>query len=553
MSADGMLMADKLIRSLTEKGTILSTSIRMAKLTTNKERVDLAYDLLAENLLLPHLSVDVKSDVKSQEFREKGNEMFKEKKFREAHEFYTKSLVYANSNIELSLAFANRSAVLFHKKLYVECLHDIKMALQYDYPEHLKPKIQSRETKAKELMVDQFKIEFNTEPPTISEENQNPLIQAASKSIKLEYTEELGRHVIATTDLKPGEIIAIERPFCQILKNEIFSHCHHCLKLCYILKPCPNCTQALFCSDICQTDANLIYHQYECPILYSFVKWDLQHRLLHLRIVISATKKYDDINKYLSEPNAIYRSDSYKEIHNLVSNTAQRSVSDLFDRAIHAACFYHLLKTFTGFFKNTSEQHENTFKELVLYQMQIGPCNFHEITETKTSDRTSDDLVSQQEIGDGAYSFLSMFNHSCCPNVVRYGYGPLTILITLDSIKAGEQCFDNYGYHYAVMPKKERKARLKKQYFFNCSCIACVENYKMYDFLSVIPDRNLTLSDKDTRALINHNLKEAKKIFRKLRGKIEIAGAQKPNANLGELQEGMKQCLFIFETIKTPI
>mgnify|MGYP005984036455 FL=1 len=64
-----------------------------------------------------------KSDEEAVKFRERGNEMFKIKKLKEAWEFYTRSICYAEEeSVNLGLAFANRSAVLFELNLHSQCL-----------------------------------------------------------------------------------------------------------------------------------------------------------------------------------------------------------------------------------------------------------------------------------------------------------------------------------------------------------------------------------------------------------------------------------------------
>ena len=41
------------------------------------------------------------------------------------------------------------------------------------------------------------------------------------------------------------------------------------------------------------------------------------------------------------------------------------------------------------------------------------------------------------------------------------------------TICAGEEILDNYGYHYAVMPREERQRKLQSQYYFSCACVSC--------------------------------------------------------------------------------
>ena len=55
------------------------------------------------------------------------------------------SIVYAPENgPELSLAFANRSACLYHNGNYEKCIQDIKLALNNRYPKNLEYKLLQR-------------------------------------------------------------------------------------------------------------------------------------------------------------------------------------------------------------------------------------------------------------------------------------------------------------------------------------------------------------------------------------------------------------------------
>lgn len=123
-----------LCRSLSESGLVVSASEQFASLNSNRERVKFTYDLLGKFGLWPRGSVErSKSDELSREYREKGNQAFKTKKDGEALEMYTKSIALAEGGSEaLGLAFANRSAVLFERKLFTECL-EVRNTVQFDY------------------------------------------------------------------------------------------------------------------------------------------------------------------------------------------------------------------------------------------------------------------------------------------------------------------------------------------------------------------------------------------------------------------------------------
>lgn len=65
------------------------------------------------------VSDSIKNDERSKKLRENGNKLYKEKKCNEALEAYTESIVYATPDgNEITLAYANRSAVLYTIKDY---------------------------------------------------------------------------------------------------------------------------------------------------------------------------------------------------------------------------------------------------------------------------------------------------------------------------------------------------------------------------------------------------------------------------------------------------
>lgn len=51
------------------------------------------------------------------------------------------------------------------------------------------------------------------------------------------------------------------------------------------------------------------------------------------------------------------------------------------------------------------------------------------------------------------------------------------------------QVLDNYGYHYALHEKTERRSHLETQYHFTCECNACTEDWPNY---SLLPNNNPT-------------------------------------------------------------
>ncbi|KAF7996657.1 hypothetical protein HCN44_002303 [Aphidius gifuensis] len=90
-------------------------------------------------------------DIKlSQKLRKKGNTMYELKNngyINSTITCYTSSIACAPvGSTELSLAYANRSAVLFKARLYEDCLLDIERAIKAGYPDNLKAKLFLRQS-----------------------------------------------------------------------------------------------------------------------------------------------------------------------------------------------------------------------------------------------------------------------------------------------------------------------------------------------------------------------------------------------------------------------
>ncbi|KAL3313832.1 hypothetical protein Ciccas_007571 [Cichlidogyrus casuarinus] len=83
-------------------------------------------------------------------------------------------------------------------------------------------------------------------------------------------------------------------------------------------------------------------------------------------------------------------------------------------------------------------------------------------------------------LGGGLYPNLSLFNHSCCPNLTRLSMCPSMYLIAASrNIKKGEELLDTYSTNFSAMAKDERQTDLLAEYFFRCQCDACEQNWPM--------------------------------------------------------------------------
>ena len=118
------------------------------------------------------------------------------------------------------------------------------------------------------------------------------------------------------------------------------------------------------------------------------------------------------------------------------------------------------------------------------------------------------------DYGTAIMPFISLINHSCESNVLWIPTPKHFELYAIHPIKKGEQvladlyCYlqcmsiylllcvlyitymsyilqllDHYCINFSVMLKSERKEKLQRQYYFNCNCVPCKENWPMYNEL----------------------------------------------------------------------
>ncbi|XP_043482677.1 SET and MYND domain-containing protein 4-like [Leptopilina heterotoma] len=457
-----------------------------------------------------------------------------------AWELYSKSIAFAENNSEeLALAFANRSAVLVRLEKYSDALKDIEMALKLNYPEHLRGKLLIRKTEclaflndpqlmsvydeclfwldkmnldnsrreifenklinAKKISMKNGSNQINSYPcvPMIVGQEEIP---CATSALAVKFNDTFGRHVVTTRDIEPGEILAVEKPYSMILTTEnMYTHCGHCLGIAWSSVPCEHCVFVVYCSENCKELAWQLYHDIECQVTGFLLNLDMNKLgLFSMRLAIIAVREFGNFEKLRDElvhvdscqdertkgfsDNGILESDKYRSIYSLVTNTEKRSSSDLFGRVLNASIILYFIAKRTLFFNQTFDGNNLTsissnndamfIGGLILRHQQIIPSNMHTVSEERNLD--------SEDRGSAALPFYSLINHSCDPNVARSSLAEHVVLYALYPMEKDTQIFDNYGFHYAIMPKAERRLRLSRQFHFQCECIPCRESWPTY-------------------------------------------------------------------------
>jgi len=552
---------ESLCQKLKSTNNLDNISCNFAQLTSDRERVHflLQLDAVQHHFQLPddHESVAAtqqKSPIVAVSLRNKGNQYFKSKKYMAALEKYTESLSYAPlledkpgaEDSPASLAFANRSAVLFQLGKHQLCLDDISHAFSMSYPPALAYKLYDRRGQCL-LALDQsseaelsfhaavealavsdlegnrrqqwhvdlqqrirsceqkHSVDPGPSVPELSiilcqdipECERNSCYESLSDACDVTCDAVLGRYIVTKQDIQPGTVVLSEKPYASImLADSQLDHCSHCYKFTLAPIPCPSCCRCLYCSAGCRDLAYKSYHRVECT-LGQIIEESGVDKFAFLAIRTLVVTPLDVIYKFCGplsrsphnnvksdfQNGEVYRADSYEAICGLVTHAQDRTAHDLFRRAVIAIFLLRCL-CFAGFFetKNPPVDVLSGAGGLLLSHLQSFPCNAHEIAEF---DLDTDAVATStpHELGAGIYATLSLFNHSCDPAVTRNFYGDRCIVRTIRTVRAGDELSDNYGAVFAMQPRSERRAKLRPQYFFECNCTACIEDWPLYSVL----------------------------------------------------------------------
>ncbi|XP_026809754.1 SET and MYND domain-containing protein 4-like [Rhopalosiphum maidis] len=524
-----------------KNGTMGEVYVAFAKLPTAGDKFLYTYNLLKKYEKLPVVCklTNPKNNEKARKIRADANVKFQNRDYTSALYEYNKSVMTAKiDSQDYVLALANRSAALYYLEEYEACIHDIHQALAKKYPTELAYKLYEREVKCLEHMgkTSQAKLKFkeflshlsqallskekkkNIEmqikkllKETNKKETNNELniikllggpnknIPALSKFVKMKYSESMGRCLVVSSDINPGDVLAIEKPYAGVLRRESYEHnCQNCFKRCLSGIPCLKCTLVIYCNETCRIQSYESGHKYECSIFSTFNNWPSMDHMEHLSLNIFLKSvcnlgldKYiatvHTLNAETTDPmmrgfnNGKYLSDQFYSVYTLEGNETKRTVSDLFLRHCYAAVMVSIMKL-AGL--QIPDHHLGTVGQSLVHIICAVASNAHGITQPPNRKTWSLVHINQfMPVASLLMPVLSLLNHHCDPNVVRHNYNGTIVLTAIQPISKDSQLFDNYGLLYATHPKETRHQILKNQYCFRCQCSSCEGNWPMYDVL----------------------------------------------------------------------
>ncbi|KAK4872965.1 hypothetical protein RN001_014994 [Aquatica leii] len=498
-----------------------SRQVRCSDTEVNKEFLKIyKHDKHIEDWLTTLTSkLDLKDDAKANTLRCQANQLYKSKRFKDSFEIYTKAMCIASiDGNEIGLIVANRSALFYMMDYFEDSLKDIEFSLQCYCPDDVKLKLYIRRIKCyakmnvkdklKEaldflenshlIVTDEKKTEIlsfveikktdsirevNEELPLLTA-GPNPKFLYASSVIRLSFDKLRGRHVIANIDIKPGDVLFVEKPFvfAPVFVNDNIemssTKCYNCLKTIYSSIPCSFCVKTIYCDINCRKKCWEEFHRWECFGMRCNLWYYIGIGFPALRTIIKGvstglctleTKFEDDTARFGVVDN------NYPYFNKLVSNLSK--MENVLPLIISAGVVVLFLETYTDFFDWLNEQSPDCYTKAGLIELIGGQITKH-IAQLQCnssvihhiSNRTLDDGGS---VACAIYPSISMMNHSCSANVKISYIREVAVVRASEKISKGEEVFNCYGIDYRYADRQTRQDRCSQYYHFTCDCKIC--------------------------------------------------------------------------------
>ncbi|XP_011493877.1 PREDICTED: SET and MYND domain-containing protein 4-like [Ceratosolen solmsi marchali] len=606
-----MLPPEKLLSCLKLDGLIEE----LERKTDFELRIQITLQAI-ENVLPLDIECETKNTEEAKILKTNADRLFVKEKGRvkpllQSFKLYSKSIAKAEaSSAVIGQTYANRSAILFHLNKYDECIKDIDIALELNYPDHLKANLLRRKAKCLKILGNveaddiceearlwlenvclsdekKEKLEakinnttnecenltsklenYKTEQINLPQMISHPNIPSASNAIDIMYNKDLGKHLVANRDIDAGEILINEKPYTSFLSHQnIYTHCSYCFVRAWNSIPCEHCPLAMYCSKECRSRAWKQYHDIECPIKGYFLGMRMNELApISLKLTVLAVREsgsikelrknleqIDNCQDYLMKSytgDGIYCSDKYKPLYNFVTHEDKRKSYEILTLSLNAAFILYYMFTLTSFFGNTEDKRISE-----LYQnedaMFIGKLLAQHFMSIQMNDHEFSELRNEEfcRIGSVIGSVTSLLNHSCNPNVSRCS--------VLNNNNMQQVV---YALHpikkgseilddygcHFCYTSKSERDKLLKKYHIKCHCQSCTENWPLFDEL---PSILRIIDDKEEKVEVSRAIVRSKDQQRKV---FEI-GLDKYTGNKADILKSLANSIYIlYQSTEAP-
>lgn len=411
-----------------------------------------------------HNDMPAKSNEKSSKLMRQGNEEFCKKNFYHAMELYTKALCYAEVGTENeSMAFASRAKCFFHMEMYHRALTDIEFALKSKCSAKMMVKLEKKRMDCRKLTV-------KSNPNELIESKwksftHNPKYPCIANTLTITNNAQFGRHLVAKCDIDVGQMVLMEDSFASVAKSDEQMTCYNCLTEVANFIACSKCSDVVFCSEKClkmnlvhRFDCNTPYHRMHCK-----AKFTIQTILIAVAAFpnidtliecVDAGEKNDILPDSITDLQSKYR--LYLQLKKMTLNA--NVVLDVYKLYKYIMIIPSIEKAFD------SEHNQRFLTHLILHHLAINVTN-----------------ATESEFTASIGTVLSLFNHSCAPNLYNYSVDNRKFCVTIRPVKKGEQLFISYLGRDDNQTANQRKHILKTKWNFECKCDKCEPRCQIVD------------------------------------------------------------------------
>lgn len=415
-----------------------------------------------------------KNNETSDFLRNMGNNLFKDGEWIHAMEFYSKSLCFAElGTINVSFAYANRATCFLNLKRYDECLRDIELAEQAKYPKM--QKLVERKAKCERFLQTatkkekcEIKLSFNA----------NEKFSCLADVLDIQRSEKFGRHVIANQDIDVGKTILVEKCFISLGCAPDRVQCYTCTNEERNFIACPGCTDVMFCNENCQLQNDI--HGKFCNATINRMPFNTRYVAESILLGINEFSNAIDMMNFVDEilanrseyiPEGINDSRSK---YGLFLSLKPSKLSFVIDE---------VYKAFTGLLDIPFIREMFDTKQSQRFLMHLIAEHGSIIMNNSIGNSVVNGVVSQ-ELG----VIMSLFNHSCAPNLFNRKVVDKELFITTRPIKKGDQLFISYMKQSLNNPL--RQMTLRSKFDFVCECDKCQPHCKSTDRKMMQEDSN---------------------------------------------------------------
>lgn len=269
---------------------------------------------------------------------------------------------------------------------------------------------------------------------------------------------------MTTEDLKVGDVIAIDTPFCIALgEGLLYERCDNCwMEAARNLIPCNGCTNVMFCNEECCEDAIKRYHGLECSVM-KHVRCDLTllsaTDRLAIRLTFTALSEFESLDELFAFATEVDRGDyniftmdfsgrnvgskeRYGPVHTLKmadETPLSRRVVDGLQKSVCTA----IMNQVEG--SSFDEKRFEHLLKIMHRHAHVVLLNSHQLHDVGALYELRQAASNKKSRTTGIYPIVSMMNHACVPNVLQSVFGNKMFITVSRPIKAGHQVFDNYG------------------------------------------------------------------------------------------------------------